>query len=649
VRFSFTVPALTGYAPDSNSNSGGPAAAPPAQDSPAPRSSRHQHLRRDLIAERSTHPTGPASRRGPRRAGALVAWLFAPAAGDSAAVVASAPVVPVRTLVRRFWPFARPLRRVLALGVLVLLLVPAVEAAQVWLFKVLVDEALVPASFGPLGWIALAYLGLFLLGALFSFSDEYLSAWAGEHFVLRVRRHLYTHLLRQSPDVLDRRRLGDVLARVSSDVQTIENFLLGGVGEAISAVFRIALFAGLLFYLQWDLALVALVVAPFFWISARAFSRLIKEASREKRRRAGSLGAVAEEGLANAVLVQTSNRQAAELERFERESRGILQAELAATRLRALFGPLVELIELAGVLLVLGWGTWALSQDQLTLGGLLAFLAYLGLLYRPVRDLGHVATSMFEASAAAERVLELLDREPLVEERAGARRLERAQGQLQLENVVFRYPDAHRSALDGLSLTIASGETILVSGASGAGKSTLARLLVRLYDPDEGTVRLDGIDLRDLALESVRTNVAVLLQEQLLFDATVGENLVYARPDATEEQVEAAARAAKVEQPVDLPIGQRGRALSGGQRQRLAIARSLVRDAPVLVLDEPFAGLDEAAARGLLPALVTASRGRTTILISHHPLARSLATRAFELDDGRLREVTRPIVLEHAS
>jgi ATP-binding cassette, subfamily B, bacterial len=557
--------------------------------------------------------------------------------------------VPVRTLVRRFWPFARPLRWLLALGVLILLLVPAVEAAQVWLFGVLVDDALVPASLEPLAWIAAAYVGLFLLGALLSFTDEYLSAWTGERFVLRVRRHLYAHLLRQSPDVLDRRRLGDVLARVSGDVQTIESFLLGGVGEAISALFRIALFAGLLFYLQWDLALIALVVAPFFWVSARAFSRLIKEASREKRRRAGSLGAVAEEGLANAVLVQTNNQQAAELARFERENRGILDAELAATRLRALFGPLVELIELAGVLLVLGWGTWALAKGQLTLGGLLAFLAYLGLLYRPVRDLGHVATSMFEASAAAERVLELLEREPLVQECAGARRLLHARGELELEDVAFRYPGAERAALEGVSLGVAAGDTLLVTGASGAGKSTLARLLVRLYDPDAGAVRLDGSDLRALTLESVRTNVALLLQEQLLFDATVRENLVYAQPDATEEKLAEAARSAGLEHPLDVVIGQRGRALSGGQRQRIAIARTLVRDAPVLVLDEPFAGLDEAAARRLLPALRTASRGRTTILISHHPLARSLATRMIELDAGRVRAVSDSDLLVAAS
>jgi ATP-binding cassette, subfamily B, bacterial len=594
----------------------------------------------------------PNSDRGPAEGpGTLLRRLFAPASrGDG--IVQTAPGVPVRTLFRRFWPFARPLRAAIFVGILVLVAVPAVEVAQVWLFKILVDEALVPADLGPLGWIALVYLGLFVVGAVLSFADDYLGAWVGERFILAVRRRLYSHLLRQSPDVLDRRRLGDVLSRVSGDVQTIEGFLLAGLGEGISALARIAFFSAALFYLRWDLALVALVVAPLFWLSARRFSSLIRDAAREKRRRAGSLGAVAEEGLANAALVQTSNRQDAELNRFERESEGMMRAELAATRLRALFAPIAELIELAGVLLVLAWGTWALSSGALTLGGLLAFLTYLGLLYRPARDLGEIATGVFEASAAAERVLELLDREPLVRERPEAKRLVRARGGLELDDVTFRYPGADAPALEGVSLHLAPGETLLVAGPSGAGKSTLARLLVRLYDPDMGDVRLDGVDLRDLTLDSVRANVGSLLQEQLLFDATLRENVAYGRPGATDEEILAVCRAigvddvaARLPSGYDTPIGQRGRALSGGQRQRVALARTLLRDTPVVILDEPFTGLGDAGARRLLPALEALSRNRTTILISHDAIAAELADRAVEVRAGRLA----PLPLEVAA
>jgi ATP-binding cassette subfamily B protein len=598
-----------------------------------------------LQAESNGSSRGPASRWGHAHRRPVIERLrgvFAPAeAGDG--IVAAAPGVPVGTLARRFWPFARPLRGALVASVLVLLAVPAVEAAQVWLFKVLVDEALVPAELGPLGWIALGFLGLFVVGAALSFADEYLGAWVGERFILSVRRRLYAHVLGQSPDVLDRRRLGDVLARLTGDVQTIESFLLAGLGEALSSVVRIALFGGLLFYLQWDLALISLAVGPLFWLSARRFSRLIRDAAREKRRRAGSLGAVAEEGLANAALVQTSNRQHAEQDRFERESAGIMQAELAATRLRALFGPLVELIELAGVLVVLAWGTWALSTGALTLGELLAFLTYLGLLYRPARDLGHVAAGVFEAAAAAERVLELLDRAPLVQERPDARGLDRARGEIELAEVTFRYPGTGEPALERFSLHVHPGETVVVRGASGAGKSTLARLLVRLYDPDDGAVRLDGVDLRQLTLASIRANIASLLQEQLLFDASVRDNLVYARPDASEEELLAVSRALDLDELAaalphgyDTPVGQRGRALSGGQRQRVGLARTLLRRSPVVVLDEPFSGLDEAGLRRLLPALRTSLQDRTAVLVSHDPIAAELADRVVEVVDGRL-------------
>jgi ABC-type multidrug transport system fused ATPase/permease subunit len=325
------------------------------------------------------------------------------------------------------------------------------------------------------------------------------------------------------------------------------------------------------------------------------------------------------------------------------EGERIVEAELAATRIRGLFSPLVDLIELLGVLVVVALGTWALSRGELTLGGLLVFLAYLSQLYGPVRELSSLANRIFAAAAGAERVLELLDERPTVVERPGATALGRTRGDIELRGVRFAYPGAAREALAGVDLRIRPGETVAVTGASGAGKSTLARLLLRFDDPDAGAVLLDGHDLRALTLGSVRANVGLLLQETLLPDVTVREAIAQGRPGASPEEVEAAARAAGADGFVRaLPdgygtrLGQRGRTLSGGQRQRLAIARALVRDTPVLVLDEPTTGLDADAKAALLGPLRTLAAGRTTIVISHDPDVLDWADRVVRLADGRV-------------
>jgi subfamily B ATP-binding cassette protein MsbA len=541
-------------------------------------------------------------------------------------LVGAAPAVAVRELLRRFWPDARPYRRRLAVGLFLAALVPAIETVEIYLFKLVVDDVLVPAEFAALLPLALAYVGLTLLTGVVTFADDYLAAWVGEHFLLDLRTRVFAHVQDLSSHTLDQRRLGDLLQRLTSDVSAIESFVLAGIGDGLSALLRILFFSAALFVIQWQLALVALIVTPLFFVVARHFSRLSKHAAREKRRRTGSLGAVAEESLANAALVQSLDRSGAEVARFREEGEQIVEAELAATRIRGVFSPLVDLIELLGVLVVLLLGTWVLAKGDLTLGGLLVFLAYLSQLYGPVRELGSLANRIFAAAAGAERVLELLEERPTVVERPDAVDPGRIRGAVELRGVRFRYPGATRDAVAGVDLAIAPGETVALAGPSGAGKSTLARLLLRFDDPAEGAVRLDGHNLRDLTLSAVRANVGLLLQETMLPDVPVRAAIEQGRPGAADADIWAALRAAGAAEFVAaLPdglgtrLGQRGRTLSGGQRQRLAIARALLRDTPVLVLDEPTTGLDAAARDALLGPLRTLAAGRTTIVISHDP------------------------------
>ena len=545
-------------------------------------------------------------------------------------IVEQAPAVAALEIARRFWPFARPYRRFIALGLVLLLIVPGIDAAEIYLFKLVVDDVLVPKELGALWPIAAAYLGLALAGALASFGDEYVATWVGERFLLDLRASVYAHLHSLSPEQLSRRPVGDLLARLTGDVAAIERFLLGALGEAVSALARIFFFAGALFLLSWKLALAAIVVAPLFLIVARRFARLVKRTAREKRRRTGSLGAVAEASLNAAPLVQSLNRQAAEVEQFRRESRSIMDAELAATRIAGLFGPLVGLVELLGGLLVIGFGVLALSAGELTLGGLLVFFTYLAQLYSPIRSLGTLSNDVFAAAAGAERVLELLDQTPSVTDAPHAKPLPPVHGHVELRGVTYAYPGAGRPALHGFELDVRPGETVALVGPSGAGKSTLARLLVRFSDPQEGTVRIDGHDLRDVTLASLRDQVGLLLQDTFLPDLTTRDAIAQGRPDATEEEIAAAARAAGL--PEALLHG--ATRLSGGQRRRVAIARAFLRDTPVLVLDEPTTGLDEAARDRLLEPLRALTRGRTTILITHDPAVMAWADRVIEIHEG---------------
>ena len=566
-------------------------------------------------------------------------------AGEGEDVVAAAPVVPVGEVFRRFWPHARPYRRWLPLILLFVALGPAVEAATIWMYKVLVDEVLVPRQFDLLWWVILAYVGLQLAEGIVTFCDEYLSDWVGGRFIVSLRTEFFAHLHGLSLAFFDRERLGDVMSRVTDDVEEIEDLMLSGLASAISYVFQLLFFTAALFYLNWQLALVSLFVVPLFWLAARHFSRKIKTAAREERRRSGSIGAVAEESLSNAALVQAYNRQDEEVARFQRENEGSFAAQMAATRLGSLFGPLINMIELAGVVVVVALGAYQLSRGNLTVGGLLVFMVFLGQLYGPIRGMSGLLNSFYSASAGAERIIEFMDEEPSVREREGAVGLRAVEGRVEFDGVSFGYPGKETPTLEDVSFSVGPGETLALVGPSGAGKSTAAKLMLRFYDPDTGAIRLDGHDLRDLTLRSLRENVAVLLQETLVFDGTVRENIAYGKPGATDAEVEAAARAADAHDFIlalpegyETAVGQKGRLLSGGQRQRIAIARAMIRDAPVLLLDEPTTGLDAGSTEKVMAPLRRLMGGRATIVISHNLMTVREATRIVVLEDGRVTE-----------
>ncbi|MEA2246760.1 MAG: ATP-binding cassette, subfamily bacterial [Solirubrobacteraceae bacterium] len=557
-----------------------------------------------------------------------------------------APAIATRGLVRRFWPYARPYRRRLLLAIGLTALSPALQALIIWTYKLAVDRVLVPQDLNAFVWVGALYAALTLLLAVVDFAGDYALGWVGSRFVLDMRARVFDHLQTLSLDFFDRRSVGDLISRLTGDVAAIETVVLSGLADALSYTLRIAFFTAALFILDPLLAVAALAVAPAFWLSSRRFSRAIKAGSREKRRRIGAVSAVAEESLGNVAVVQAYNREPAEGARFAAQATAAFSAEIAVTRLRAMFSGVVSAIEMVGALTVMGIGTWALSAGRLTLGGLLAFLAYLTQLYGPVRRLSRLANTIFAATASAERIAELLDERPRLSQPVGPRQgAGRARGIVEVDTVSFAYPATGGPVLRDVSLRVGEGRTVALVGGSGAGKSTVAKLLLRFYDPTAGCVRLDGRDIREMRLADLREQIALLLQETLIFDGTVRDNIAYGRPGAGDAAIEAAAREADADafirglpEGYDTRVGQRGRMLSGGQRQRIAIARAMIRDAPVLVLDEPTSSLDAAAADRIMEPLRRLMSGRTTLVISHNLLTVREADHIVVLDHGRVAE-----------
>lgn len=560
--------------------------------------------------------------------------------------MARARVEAVRQVFRRFWPYARPDRRTLLLATLCVIASVACEAGSIWLFEVITDDVLTTGRLAGFWAPAGAWLGLAVLGGFASFGGSYLTARAGERFLLRLRTDAFARVQRQAPGFFAARPNGDLIARLSDDVEEVEQLVTSGVVQACSGLVSVVVFAGAAVYQRWDLALVTFAMAPLLWAAARRFARRIGVAARAERERNGEITSVLEENVTHIGLVQAHNRQDRETARMRAAGVAWLRTKLTEARLSALYEPLVQVLETVSVLVVIGVGAWELAAGRITLGGLLAFAAFIGYLFPPLQELGDLAVTASSARAGADRLGEIMDHRPAIVDHPEARDLRFPRGRLTFENVAYGYPGADGLVFSGLSLSVQPGQTVLVTGPSGAGKSTLANLLLRFADPTLGRIALDGVDLRRLRLASLRANVALVPQDAPVAAGTIAENIAYGVPDASRARIEEAARAADLHDFVaarpdgyDTVIGADGRGLSGGQRQRLAIARALIRNAPVLVLDEPTAGLDEDTARRVLGPLRRLMAGRTTILITHEPHLVAAPDVVLRIEAGHARTV----------
>ncbi|MEV5126381.1 ABC transporter ATP-binding protein [Streptomyces decoyicus] len=556
--------------------------------------------------------------------------------------------VGFKEAVRRFWPLTRGDRRWIVLVILSAILATLAETVAILLFAELTDNALqkgsVSAFWGPAG----LWLGLAVAGAIVGYLGNSLAAWVAERFVMRLRARVFAHLQTLPPHFFQRNRRGDLLERLTGDVDAIEELVVSGFVQAITALFGVIFYAGAALWLRWDLALATFALAPLFWFATSRFTHRVKEVSRRERAADGAITSVVEEGLVNVVLTQAYNRQRDEQERLRREAHSWLRASVTSARLNELYEQLVQVLETLCVLAIIGLGAWEISSGRMTLGQLLAFAAFVGYLYPPIQSLGQLGLTVTEATAGAERLLEIVDAPPSVTDPDPSVIVpapDRAVGAVEACRVGFHYPGSKQEVLHDFSFTAVPGELVVITGPSGAGKSTLAALLLRFYDPDTGSVRLDGIPVNRLPLAQLRRNITLLPQDTLVLHDTVEENIACGREDATHEDVVEAARAADAEVFIaalpdgyDTVIAPGTSRLSGGQLQRIAIARAMLRNAPVLILDEPTTGLDTLATQRILAPLRRLAEGRTTLVITHDLDLATDADRILVLDEGRLVE-----------
>jgi ATP-binding cassette, subfamily B, bacterial len=560
-----------------------------------------------------------------------------------------------RHLAVLLWPYVRSEWRLVALALGSVLAASAVALARPWPIKILVDDVLqvghgaLSTSSTTVDLITLvvgAVLVIALLQGLFGFLETLCLTAAGQRISTRIRSAVFAHLHRLPMAFHDRQRTGDLVTRVTSDVSRVqENVLDDLLVIALARVIQVGGILTVMLFIDWRVGLVACATVPMTSLTSLWFRRRIRARESRVRSHEGDMASMAQETISAMRTVKALGRHDVETRRFDDASEDMMSASIHAARLEAAFGWALTLVAAVSVAAVIGFGSRQVLTGALSAGTLIVFVQYMRDLQGPLLGLSRLQAKLAKASVRLERILEVLE-EPLgAVQNPSARPVPgRLAGHVQFEGIGFGYNDA-RPVLSDVDLVLQPGEVVAVVGPSGSGKTTLASLLLRLYTPTAGRVLVDGVDLGEYTVDSYTSQTAVVLQETLLFRATVEENIAYGRPGATHEEIRAAAELAAADDFIRaLPegystiVGERGATLSGGQRQRIAIARALVRDAPILVLDEPTTGLDPDAEEAVLSALETLMRGRTTLLVTHRQSTICRADRVVTIQDGCLVE-----------
>ncbi len=549
-------------------------------------------------------------------------------------------------ILRRLLGYTRPYIGPILGVMLAVLATTAAELAPPWIIRWSVDHFIAAGDQKGIWWTAAGLMILSLLQGGIDFGRLYAMAYTGQRIVFEIRNAIFEHLSRLSFSFYDQARTGDLMSRVTADVDVLNDFFGRAVIIVITNILTILGILVVLLIWDWRLGLLYVGFLPLIVHAQWVYARRVRPAMGRVRRKLADLTVTLQESLAGVLVVKLFGREDYEAKRADQQSVAFREANLEAARITSLWMPYANVVMGVATGLVLWVGGRNVISENISLGTLIGFTTYVQMLLRPIRQTGMMLNSVMQSMAAAERVFQVLDTQPEVRDAADAYPLPPIEGRVRFEGVSFSYnAGSGVDALKEVSLEAAPGEMVALVGPSGAGKTTLVHLLPRFYDAQQGKITIDGHDITHVTVQSLRDAIGIALQTVFLFDASIGENIAYGNPQATQHEIEEAARVVQMHDFIqalplgyDTPVGERGVRLSGGQKQRLALARVLLTDPRILIMDEPTSSVDADTERKMQVALQEVGRGRTTFVIAHRLWTVQQADQILVLQDGRIAE-----------
>jgi len=555
----------------------------------------------------------------------------------------------------------RPYRGWLIIVFVAMLVEIAMSLAAPWPLKIVLDDALVHHKLPD--WLAWAHnygigrhtLGVALfagiatlliavIAAIASYIDNYYTTSVGQWVANDLRIRMYEHLHRLSLRFYDNAKSGSLMSTITSDVSTVQAFASSSTLGIVVDLLTIAFMLGLMFWLDWDFTLIAVGVTPFLLLFVMRFKKMVKDVTKIVRVKQSDVVAVVQEGLGSVRAVEAFGRQDLEVAHMTEASHATVEAALKARQVKSLLSPVVSIVVAVCTGIVLWKGTALIIAGTLTAGGLTVYLAYLNKFFKPVKDLASMTTAIAQTTVALERIQKILSADDIIPERPDAIDPGRIKGAIAFDHVAFGYID-EEMVLRDICFTIEPGQVVGIVGPTGSGKSTVLSLIPRFYEAQKGRILLDGVPVETYKLAALRSQVGFVLQETVLFRGTIRENIAYGRPGATDEEIIAAAKIANADEFIsrmphgyDSVVGERGDTLSGGQRQRIGIARAVIRNSPIMILDEPTAALDTESERLVVEGLQRLMKGRTVIMIAHRLSTIRDANKIIVIKDGVVAE-----------